>query len=52
MHSFRRGLQLLCALLALAAAPCPAAASDAMEDKLANGLRVIVKPDRRAPVRL
>jgi zinc protease len=40
----------LCALLALSAAPWAAAASDAVEDKLANGLRVIVKPDRRAPV--
>jgi zinc protease len=50
MHSFRRGLQLLCALLALAAGPSPAAESNATEDKLANGLRVIVKPDRRAPV--
>src|SRR5262245_10927084 len=50
MRSFRRGLQVFCALLALAAAPCPAAVSDAAEDKLANGLRVIVKPDRRAPV--
>ncbi|HKA39785.1 MAG TPA: pitrilysin family protein [Burkholderiales bacterium] len=50
MRSFRRGLQLLCALLALSAAPWAAAASDAVEDKLANGLRVIVKPDRRAPV--
>jgi len=36
-------------VLALAAAPCQAA-TDAGEHKLANGMRVIVKPDRRAPV--
>jgi zinc protease len=35
--------------LALAASPCLAAA-DTAEHTLANGLRVIVKPDRRAPV--
>ncbi len=45
---------LTCALsvlgaLALAAAPC-LAADDTAEHKLANGLHVIVKPDRRAPV--
>src|SRR5688572_12753828 len=49
MLSFKRKLQLACALFALAAAPGHAAA-DAAEDKLANGMRVIVKPDRRAPV--
>ncbi len=42
---------LACALLALAlgAAPC-LAATGTFEHKLDNGLRVIVKPDRRAPV--
>jgi len=42
---------LACALLALAlgAAPCLAATAT-FEHKLGNGLRVIVKPDRRAPV--
>ena len=43
----------LCLLLALAvcAAPCAAASASATtERKLDNGLRVIVKPDRRAPV--
>jgi zinc protease len=41
---------LTCALIALAlAAPC-LAADETAEHKLANGLRVIVKPDRRAPV--
>jgi zinc protease len=35
--------------LALTAAPC-LAANDTTERALANGLRVIVKPDRRAPV--
>jgi len=49
MFSFKRKLQLACAVLALVAASCPAA-TDATESKLANGLRVIVKPDRRAPV--
>jgi len=51
MRSLGRGLRVVCALLVLtlAAAPC-LAASDTAEDKLANGLRVIVKPDRRAPV--
>jgi zinc protease len=49
MPSFKRKLQLVCAMLALAAMSCPAA-TDATENKLANGLRVIVKPDRRAPV--
>jgi zinc protease len=43
--------KLYCALVALtlSAAQC-LAASDTTEHKLANGLRVIVKPDRRAPV--
>src|SRR6185503_3428172 len=50
MLSLKRGLQLACALIALAAALGAPAASDSVEDKLANGLRVIVKPDRRAPV--
>ena len=49
MLSMKCGLKLACALLALAAAPSPAA-TVAAEDKLANGLRVIVKQDRRAPV--
>src|SRR6185503_20926930 len=49
MLSFKRKLQLACAVLALTAVSCPAA-TDATESKLANGLRVIVKPDRRAPV--
>jgi len=42
---------LFCALLALAlgAVPC-LAATDTFEHKLGNGLRVIVKPDRRSPV--
>ena len=35
--------------LALAAPPC-LGADDTAERQLANGLRVIVKPDRRAPV--
>ena len=35
--------------LALAAPPC-LGADDTVEHQLANGLRVIVKPDRRAPV--
>src|SRR5262245_36735919 len=39
------------ALLVLAlAAPACLAAADSAERSLANGLRVIVKPDRRAPV--
>jgi len=43
--------QLACALLALAlgAAPC-VADTGTFEHKLGNGLRVIVKPDRRSPV--
>ena len=42
---------LILALLALALPTGPAlAASDTAEHKLANGMRVIVKPDRRAPV--
>jgi zinc protease len=49
MRSFRRGLQLACLPVVLAATPC-AAATDTSEHMLANGLRVIVKPDRRAPV--
>ena len=49
MLSMKSGLKLACALLALAAAPSPAA-TVAAEDKLANGLRVIVTQDRRAPV--
>ena len=43
----------LCLLLVLAtaAAPCAAASASATaEHKLANGMRVIVKPDHRAPV--
>jgi zinc protease len=43
----------LCLLAALAAgaAPCAAASAAATaEHKLANGMRIIVKPDRRAPV--
>jgi zinc protease len=37
--------------LALALVPAPAlAVADTVEHQLANGLRVIVKPDRRAPV--
>jgi len=48
MTSLRR---LIFALLALALAAGPAfAASDMVEHKLANGMRVIVKPDGRAPV--
>ena len=44
-------VSLACALLALALAAQPAlAAGDSAERVLANGLRVIVKPDRRAPV--
>jgi zinc protease len=39
----------LCLALAAGAAPC-AAATPTTEHKLANGLRVIVKPDHRAPV--
>ena len=43
--------QLACALLALAlgATPC-VADTGTFEHKLGNGLRVIVKPDRRSPV--
>jgi zinc protease len=42
---------LCCLLLALAGAASPALAATATaEHKLDNGLRVIVKPDRRAPV--
>ena len=48
MTSLRR---LIFPLLALALAAGPAcAASDMVEQKLANGMRVIVKPDGRAPV--
>ncbi|HEX9685095.1 MAG TPA: pitrilysin family protein [Burkholderiales bacterium] len=48
MTPFKR---LILALLALALPAGPAlAASDTAEHKLANGMRVIVKPDRRAPV--
>lgn len=44
-------VRCLCLLLALAAPAAPgAAASATAEHKLANGLRVIVKPDHRAPV--
>ena len=43
--------QLACALLALALGAAPSlAATDTAEHTLANGMRVIVKPDRRAPV--
>jgi zinc protease len=49
MLTLKHGLQLACALLALVALPGPAA-TDPTEEKLANGMRVIVKPDRRAPV--
>jgi zinc protease len=48
-----KSIRRLCLLLALAvsAAPCAAASAGATtERKLDNGLRVIVKPDRRAPV--
>jgi len=37
-------------LYALLLAALPAAAQDTTEHRLANGMRVIVKPDRRAPV--
>ncbi|MGH8648506.1 MAG: M16 family metallopeptidase, partial [Burkholderiales bacterium] len=48
MTSFKH---LILALLALALAAGPGfAASDTAEHKLGNGMRVIVKPDRRAPV--
>jgi zinc protease len=46
---FARRMPLACLLIAFAAMPCQAA-SEPAEHKLANGLRVIVKPDRRAPV--
>src|SRR3970282_1910831 len=42
-------LVLAALALALSASPC-LAATDTAEHKLANGMRVIVKPDRRAPV--
>ncbi len=42
-------LVLAALALALSAGPC-LAAPDTAEHKLANGMRVIVKPDRRAPV--
>ena len=42
-------LVLAALALALSAGPC-LAASDTVEHKLSNGMRVIVKPDRRAPV--
>ena len=48
MTSFKH-LILAALALALSAGPCLAAA-DTSEHKLANGMRVIVKPDRRAPV--
>jgi len=42
---------LACAWLALAAGPgVSLAADDTVEHRLDNGLRIIVKPDRRAPV--
>ena len=44
--SRRDARKLLCALLAL---PLAAAAAQTQEQKLANGLRVIVKEDHRAP---
>ncbi|HSE00819.1 MAG TPA: pitrilysin family protein [Burkholderiales bacterium] len=48
MSSFKH---LILPLLALALAAGPGfAASDTVEHKLGNGMRVIVKPDRRAPV--
>lgn len=49
-HSTGLALLLAYMLVALAAAPGTAAAADTAEYQLANGLRVIVKPDRRAPV--
>jgi zinc protease len=42
-------LVLAALALALSVGPC-LAATDAAEHKLTNGMRVIVKPDRRAPV--
>jgi len=42
-------LVLAALALALSAGPCHAA-TDTAENKLSNGMRVIVKPDRRAPV--
>jgi zinc protease len=49
MFTFAARLARVLIPLALGAAPC-LAATDTFEHKLDNGLRVIVKPDRRAPV--
>ena len=47
--TFCKHLVFAALALALSAGPC-LAATDTSEYKLANGMRVIVKPDRRAPV--
>src|SRR6185503_6945220 len=49
MRLFERWVGIASALAILAASG-PAAAQASTEHRLANGLRVIVKPDRRAPV--
>lgn len=51
MPTLKSSMRAACIVLALAlSAPPHAAAASAEENRLANGLRVIVKPDRRAPV--
>src|SRR6185436_3899325 len=50
-NSMRLVMQALAMALVLAAAlPARGAAGDTTEQRLANGMQVVVKPDRRAPV--